>query len=85
MVGDICKTLQLSVKKMSGERGDVDTKSVSDWKAKLPSVCEGYLFNMDETGIFFKDDKITLFFQTGSDCAGGNVLKIKILLLCVPV
>ena len=65
---------------MSGERGDVDSKCGSDWKDKIPSVCEGYqprdIFNMDETGIFFRDGKKTTFVPSGSDCAGENVLKI---------
>ena len=41
----------------SGERGDVDTETVTEWKKKLPTVIEGYelanVFNMDETGLFF--------------------------------
>ena len=69
-------------KKMSGERGDVDSKCVSDWKDKIPSVCEGYqprdIFNMDETGIFFRDGKRTTFVPSGSDCAGGKRSKNRI-------
>lgn len=76
------KRNNLVFKKMSGERGDVDTKTVSDWKAKLPSECEGYeprdIFNMDETGIFFKDGKRTTFVPAGSDCAGGKRAKNRI-------
>ena len=36
---------------MTGERGDVSTKTVDEWKEKLPTICYGYLphniFNMD--------------------------------------
>jgi hypothetical protein len=42
-----------------GERGDVDKNIVENWKEKLPKLYEGYepknIFNMDETGVFFKD------------------------------
>lgn len=41
---------------MSGERGDVNTDTVNDWKEKLKLICKGYepknIFNMDETGLF---------------------------------
>ena len=51
-------------KMMSGERGDVSTDSVEDWKKRLPSFCEGYeprnIFNMDESGIFFKEEEYIL-------------------------
>ncbi|XP_053406402.1 tigger transposable element-derived protein 4-like [Mercenaria mercenaria] len=39
---------------MSWERGDVNKDTVTDWKSKLPTVCDGSdpkdMFNMDETG-----------------------------------
>lgn len=41
---------------MSGERGDVNTDTVNDWKEKLKLICKGYepknIFNIDETGLF---------------------------------
>lgn len=44
---------------MSGERGDVNTDTVNDWKEKLKLICKGYepenIFNMDETGLFFAE------------------------------
>ena len=40
---------------ITGERGDVDTTTVDDWKKKLPGLPEGYrpkdIFNMNETGL----------------------------------
>ena len=36
------------------------------------------IFNMDETGVFFKDGKQTTFEVQGSDCAGGKHAKDKI-------
>lgn len=44
---------------MSGERGNVKTDCVDDVERKLSGICDGYsqkdMFNMDETGLFFKD------------------------------
>ena len=68
-------------KTMSGERGDVDIV-VEDWKSKLHELCQGYdpkdIFNMDKTGVFFKDGKRTTFAVQGSDCAGGKPAKDRI-------
>lgn len=51
----------LVFKKMSGERGDINNRTVEDYRRKIPDICEGYpdcdIFNMDETGLFFKDGK----------------------------
>jgi hypothetical protein len=67
---------------MSGERGDVNVESVEDWKKKLPNLCEGYdqkdIFNMDETGLFFKDTSRKTFHFKGDDCAGGKRSKERI-------
>jgi hypothetical protein len=56
---------------MSGERGDVDKNIVENWKEKLPKLCEGYepknIFNMDETGVFFKDTTRKTFHIKGED------------------
>ena len=62
---------------MTGERGDVGTTTVDDWKKKLLAICEGYrpedIFNIDETGLFFFCETTNTSFHTkGQDCAGGN-------------
>lgn len=80
------KRNNLTCKKMSGERGDVKTEVVKDWEDKIVHLYEGYeprdIFNMDETGIFFKAGKRT-FVKSGSDCAGGKCAKDRItVLLC---
>jgi len=67
---------------MSGERGDVDTGTVTEWKSRVPSVCEGYkphnIFNMDETGLFYKDTSRKTFHFKKADCAGGKRSKERI-------
>lgn len=55
---------------MSGERGDVNTDTVNDWKEKLKLICKGYepknIFNMDETGLFFQRN-----YTENVVCKGG--------------
>ena len=52
------KRHQLAFGKLCGESGDVKTDICDDWRGTLPSITEGYedrdIFNMDESGIFFK-------------------------------
>ena len=63
-------------KKQSGERGYVNIEVVENWKVILPTISEGYkpcyIFNMDETGLFFRDTTKTTYFKKGEDCAGGK-------------
>lgn len=71
----VCKT-------MSGERGDLNQETVSDWKARLPTICKDFepqdIFNMDETGIFFKSGRWTTYCPSDVDCAGGKRAKNRI-------
>lgn len=56
---------------MSEERGDVNQKTVTDWKSKIPNLCEGYdhedIFNMDETRLFYKDTTKNTFHLKGQE------------------
>lgn len=67
---------------MSGERGDVNTDTVNDWREKLKLICKGYepqnIFNMDETGLFFRETTRKTLFVKGDDCAGGKKSKDRI-------
>ncbi|XP_069105391.1 tigger transposable element-derived protein 4-like [Argopecten irradians] len=67
---------------MSGERGDVNKQTVAEWTNKLSEICESYnpsdIFNMDETGLFFKDTTKKTFYTKGEDCAGGKRSKERI-------
>lgn len=72
---------------MSGERGDVNTETVEDWRKRIVGLCAGYqprdIFNMDETGIFFRDTTRHTFHVQGDDCPGGKRSKERItVLLC---
>ncbi|XP_033730203.1 tigger transposable element-derived protein 4-like [Pecten maximus] len=67
---------------MSGERGDVDNSVVDNWRAKLPIICDGYsdndIFNMDETGLFYRDSTKNTLKVKGEECAGGKRSKERI-------
>ena len=72
---------------MSGERGDVSNDTVNDWKSKLPTVCEGYtpqdIFNMDETGLYYRDTPKSTFKVNGEECTGGKRSKERLTIaLC---
>ena len=63
------------------------TDICDDWRGKLPSITEGYedrdIFNMDESGIFFKTSSDKLFYIKGQKCGGGKKSKERITIsLC---
>lgn len=49
---------RITYKALSGEGADVNEQTVNDWITRLPTLCHGYnssdIFNMDETGLFYK-------------------------------
>ena len=59
----------------SGERGEVDS-DVKNRKECIPSVCKGYapsnIFNMDETGLFYRDTTKSTYFKKGETCSSGK-------------
>ncbi|XP_066268105.1 tigger transposable element-derived protein 4-like [Branchiostoma lanceolatum] len=72
---------------MVGESGGVDKSTVEDWKKKIPDVTAGYapenIFNMDESGLFYRTTtKRTLSVQ-GEQCTGGKQAKDRVtIMLC---
>ena len=81
------KRHQLAFGKLCGESGDVKTDICDDWRGKLPSITEGYedrdIFNMDESGIFFKTSSDKSFYIKGQKCGGGKKSKERITIsLC---
>lgn len=70
-----------------GERGEVCEDTVKNWKDSVPEVCRGYapsdIFNMDESGLFYRDTAKTTFFKKGDACTGGKASKQRITIaLC---
>ncbi|KAK3087436.1 hypothetical protein FSP39_005888 [Pinctada imbricata] len=70
----------------SGESADVDNSVVEDWKTKLPELLNSYdpkdVFNMDETGLFYRDSGNKSYVVKGSDCHGGKRSKDRLTILC---
>lgn len=70
-----------------GESADVNQGVVADWKTRVQQITSGYserdIFNMDETGLFYRaiPDK-TLTFK-GQQCKGGKMAKQRLTIaLC---
>jgi len=74
----------ISMRAISGESGNVDFALASQWKENLNALCSGYspkdIFNMDETGYFYRalPDK-TLEIKTRA-CKGGKLAKDRVTL-----
>ena len=64
---------------VSGESGDVSGATVDSWKEQLPEVLQGYakrdIWNLDETGVFWKALPERGFVQKGRSCKGGKKSK----------
>ena len=68
-----------------GERGSVDKDVAEDWKDKLPTLLEGYekrdIFNMDESGLFYKALPDRTLSVKGDACTGGKKSKDRLTLV----
>ena len=64
---------------VSGESGDVSGVTVSAWKERLPEILREYdkknLYNLDETGCFWKALPQQGFAEKGKQCRGGKKSK----------
>ena len=73
------KRHNISFGSTSGERGYVKQSTISEWTEKIPTLCSNYkpenIFNMDETGIFFRDSGRKTYRLKGDDCAGGKKIQ----------
>ena len=74
-------------KTQSGERGEVKSETVNQWLETIPDVCQGYepkdIFNMDESGLFYRDTTKGTYFQKSESCSGGKRSKQRITIaLC---
>ena len=65
--------------KISGESGDVQGPTVDSWKERLPELTAGYarddIWNIDETGLFWKALPDRGFGLKGKECKGGKKTK----------
>lgn len=73
---------------LSGERASVDQDDVTSWRQRLPEITKDFapedVYNMDETGLFFRALPDKTLAVRGSDCAGGKKAKERLtVVLCV--
>lgn len=65
--------------RINGESGEVSGQTVSSWKERLPEILNGYdienIYNLDETGCFWKALPDTGFGEKGKKCKGGKKSK----------
>ena len=61
---------------VSGESGDVSGTTISSWKERLPEIIAGYtprdVWNIDETGCFWRALPEKGFGKKGQECKGGK-------------
>ncbi|XP_054706706.1 tigger transposable element-derived protein 4-like [Uloborus diversus] len=70
---------------LHGEAKDVPESLCEEWRIRLPTLLFGYkasdVFNIDETGLFYKCvPQKTLMFK-GESCAGGKMSKDRLTVL----
>ena len=65
-----------------GESGDVQGSTIDSWKERLPEIVSGYtkenIYNMDETGVFWRALPSKGFGEKGKGCKGGKQSKHRI-------
>ncbi len=83
-----CKFYNVSMHKTCGEALDVDVNVVEAWRQKLPHIIDDYtaeeIWNLDETGLFYRALPDRTLALKGADCRGGKLAKerITVLLAC---
>ncbi|CAI6373801.1 unnamed protein product [Macrosiphum euphorbiae] len=82
------KRHNIAYKAICGESSSVDHDIVDDWNNKLIEICEGFvpknIFNLDETGLFFRALPNKTMCLKGENCSGGKISKERItVMLCV--
>ena len=67
---------------ISGDSGNVDLETASNWKRSLSMLIDGYelenVFNMDETGFFFRCLPDSTLSHVSESCKGGKQGKNKL-------
>ena len=62
--------------KVSGESGDMSGDCVRSWKERLPEILKGYknedIYNLDESGCFWRTQPDSGFGERGKKCKGGK-------------
>ena len=76
------KCFNIKELKICGESGDVEGETVESWKECLPEIVQGYekddIWNMDETGLFWRALPDKGFGQKSKQCKGGKKTKQRL-------
>ena len=72
---------------LSGEAASVSEVTVNEWQARIPHICKEFepanIFNLDETGMFYRALPTKSLVLKGDQCKGGKKAKERItVLLC---
>jgi len=82
-----CKRYQIVFNEIRGESSDVNSETIEEWVAKLPSIIQGYepenIANGDATGLFFCTLPNKSLCLKGEKCSVGKLCKARLtLFLC---
>lgn len=76
------KRFNIKELKVCGESGDVEGATVESWKERLPEIVQGYekddIWNMDETGLFWRALADKGFGLKSKHCKGGKKMKQRL-------
>lgn len=65
-----------------GEGSSVNEEVVESWTAELPTILANYkpeeIYNIDETGLFFKQLPRKSYVQKGDECIGNKTSKLRL-------
>jgi len=71
------KRHQIDFNELCGESSDVNSETIEEWVATLPSTIRGYgpenIANGDETGLFFRALPNKSLCLKGEKCSGGKL------------
>ena len=72
----------IKARSISGEAGDVSQTTVDSWKERLPDILQGWepenIWNMDETGQFFRALPNKSLADSSCTCTGGKKSKERL-------
>ena len=72
----------IKARSISGEAGDVSQTTVDSWKERLPDILQGWdlenIWNMDETGKFFRALPNKSLAESSRTCTGGKKSKERL-------
>jgi hypothetical protein len=70
---------------LSGESVEIDDETVQAWQDRLPTLCSGFrpddVFNLDETGLFYRCLPDKSLVLKGETCKGGKKSKERLTVM----